>query len=337
MSKIKHFHFSILAIFYAAIMITAIPFVFVLACLISSRHLFFLYILSIYAVCSGCALFLIYYYAFRSVLRINQAVASFLLSDQFNSINQRDEKTDQDLLTVFQMIIDREYSSEILRKQAELDALQSQINPHFLYNALETIRGQATLMNAPEVADMSCALSNFFRYSISRKSKMVFLEEELSSVKFYTKIQNYRFGNRYRLYFDIEDFDKTTRLYMPRLTLQPIVENSLLHGLRNSLNEQDCIQIIAFSTEYHLVIQIIDHGVGIEEDTLKQMNTRLCEPCKFSTSENTSSRHNGIALENINDRIKILCGNDYGLVITSALGFGTTVTITLPLITEYNE
>ena len=96
-----------------------------------------------------------------------------------------------------QNIMDKEYKAEMLRKQAELNALQSQINPHFLYNTLESIRGQAVFEGVDTIAEMAKSLSDFFRYSIQSKEPLVPLHEELHIVESYVKIQNYRFNNKY--------------------------------------------------------------------------------------------------------------------------------------------
>lgn len=334
--KPKHSHSKLITAYIVTTTLLAVPLLILLYTRATSNCFFPLKVILLYLIWAGIVGFLNYFFLLRPILRVDRAVVSILLSKQFD-VTPSLQESDQDLLKMFQLILDREYSSEILRKQAELDALQSQINPHFLYNALETLRSQAVLQDAPQIAEMSYALSEFFRYSISRKAKLVPLEEELHSVAVYTKIQNFRFGDRYVISYEVDDPEQTSKLLIPKLTLQPIIENSILHGLRDSLNGVDTVQIIAYKTEYHLILQVIDHGAGIAEDSLHEINKRLYHTADSPDVTLSAPKHNGIALENINDRIKILCGEDYGLTITSAVGFGTTVSVTLPVLSDRQE
>ena len=126
----------------------------------------------------------------------------------------------------------REKASQIFDKQTELTALQSQINPHFLYNTLECIRGQALIDDNREIAKMTEALSAFFRYSISKKGNFVTLREELDNINNYMLIQQYRFNNRFTLEIMIDEEDKVAYDYLvPKLIIQPVIENAIFHGL----------------------------------------------------------------------------------------------------------
>ena len=122
----------------------------------------------------------------------------------------------------------------MLVKQAELNALQNQINPHFLYNTLECIRGKAMVQGAEQIANMTEALSAFFRYSISIQENLVTLEQELQNTKNYFLIQKYRFGNRFHLRIFLVEESEAGEYLMPKMTLQPIVENAIFHGLEKS-------------------------------------------------------------------------------------------------------
>ena len=126
----------------------------------------------------------------------------------------------------------RSSSAQILDKQTELTALQSQINPHFLYNTLESIRGQALLDDNMEIAKMVEALAAFFRYSISRhQSNLVTLRDELANIQNYMLIQRYRFNNRFSLEVIIDEEDEAAYDYLiPRLIIQPVIENAIFHG-----------------------------------------------------------------------------------------------------------
>lgn len=236
------------------------------------------------------------------------------------------------LLDRFQAVIDREYDTRSAFRQAELDALQSQINPHFLYNTLECIRGQAIVEGNRAIADMSKALSQFFRYSINRTNALVTVSDELRNVAAYMKIQNYRFGEKYELrtHMEPEDEGEISLCLMPRLTLQPLVENALQHGLRDSVRDREYLDVTLELTDVRLILSIIDHGVGMPPQQLDQLNGVMCGELPPDTAANTAS-HSGIALSNINERIQLLFGRDYGLRLFSTPGVGTKVEIVLPI------
>lgn len=150
------------------------------------------------------------------------------------NIAQRDLiKEIQEIISSLENITIRQKNSEILMKVAEINNLQDQINPHFLYNTLEVIRGEALINGDKKVAEMTEALANYFRYNISRKETFVYLKDELKNICNYFKIQQHRFGDRISfeiVYHGIEEKD-VQNCYIPKLILQPIVENSIYHGL----------------------------------------------------------------------------------------------------------
>ncbi len=221
---------------------------------------------------------------------------------------------------------------KIYDKQTELDALQSQINPHFLYNTLETIRGQALIDDNTEIAIMVEALAMFFRYSISGKGNLVPLRDELTSINNYMIIQKYRFNNRFSLEIYIDEDDKVAYdFFVPRLMIQPIVENAIFHGLEEmESNGKVSIEIIL--TDKNLIITVSDNGKGMSKELLEKIN---CEIKKFTMFDDKNKRDEyqkiGIALSNINKRIELLFGGDYGLTVYSTLGQGTDVEIYIPI------
>ena len=216
-------------------------------------------------------------------------------------------------------------------KQAELAALQSQINPHFLYNVLDSIRGQALNDNNSEIANMIKTLEDLFRYSISRKGEMVTLREELANVKNYMTIQRYRFNNRFALEIEIDEEDEIAFDYIiPKLILQPIVENAIYHGLNNKL-EGGVITIEVNRTDGSLILMVSDNGEGIDCEKLEQLNTRIQSSDLFYDREEDTTRHSGIALPNINKRIQLLYGDKFGLQVYSTPKLGTDVEILLPV------
>ncbi len=226
----------------------------------------------------------------------------------------------------------RKSSVQMFNKQTELTALQSQINPHFLYNTLESIRGQALMDDNDEIAGMVEALGSFFRYSISKKGSLVTLREELANINNYMKIQRYRFNNRFRMEIIIEEKDKNAYdFYIPRLIIQPVVENSIVHGLQDCLeNGNVIIEIIV--TEVNLIITISDNGKGIEKEKLSKLNEHIRSQDLHMEEKHTGNQRNtGIALSNIHKRIQLLFGEEYGVNVYSTLGLGTDVEITIPV------
>lgn len=225
-------------------------------------------------------------------------------------------------------------AAEMIRKQTELMALQSQINPHFLYNTLDTIRGQAVMDGNRLVADMVETLSSFFRYSISGKKNMVLLQDEITHTRNYIAIQQFRFGSRFTFDLEIEEEEeeKCLNCYVPRLILQPVVENAIYHGLKD-VNEGGRVSLdVALLTE-ELLITVSDNGQGMSVSELNELNDRVHMGGILTVMPAGASRgHTGIALPNINRRIRLLFGDDYGLTVYSSPGSGTEVEIMLPLI-----
>ena len=219
--------------------------------------------------------------------------------------------------------------AEYYAKQIELTALQSQINPHFLYNSLDTIRGQALIDGNKEVAEMIKTLSSFFRYSISRKGEAVTLRDELDNIRNYMKIQQYRFGDRFRLEIDIDD-PEVLDYYIPRLIFQPIAENAVVHGLKDTL-KGGIVSISVDSTD-DLIIVISDNGKGMSLEELDSLNSRIhaTEP-ESADDAAQDGTHTGIALINVHRRIELLYGPPYGVNVYSSANRGTDVELVLPI------
>jgi two-component system sensor histidine kinase YesM len=219
------------------------------------------------------------------------------------------------------------------RKQAQYHALQNQINPHFLYNTLEGIRGEATAEGMDHIAQMVEILATYFRYTISNTEQLVRLEDELDNIQNYYKIQRYRFGSRIELCVrcDACEKDMLYKCRMPKITLQPIVENAIVHSLERKINS--CrIDIFIASTEKRLLITVSDNGAGIEEQRLRNLNQRLNGSSLYEMNADGIPEGRGIALINVNNRIRLLFGEEYGLAIHSIPDVGTDVEISLPRI-----
>lgn len=213
-------------------------------------------------------------------------------------------------------------------KQAEYLALQNQINPHFLYNILEAIRGDALCEGAQGIANTTKALATFFRYMITEVAYEVTLEDELNNIENYFTIQQYRFGDKLQMKIELPQ-ESLLQTPIPKLTLQPLVENAISHGLEEKIG-QASLKIVVDHSEHFLFISIKDNGVGITEEKLRKLNNRFC---RVEESEGRERFENGsIALVNVNSRIRLLYGVDYGLHIYSVPGLGTEVKVTLPLL-----
>lgn len=229
-----------------------------------------------------------------------------------------------------------EYSVRMVDKQAKLSALQSQINPHFLYNTLECIRSEALLYDCDSIARMAKALASFFRYSISKKENIVTLREEFNNIENYFLIQSYRFDDKFS--FEILAAPEDREAYsclIPKLSLQPIVENAIFHGLE-AKPDKGKVTIRVEMTEKNVIIIVSDDGVGIGREELERMRDSLKNSRKETDQEGKSpgERGNGIALTNVSQRIKLIFGEDYGLNLYSTKGIGTDVEIILPIMTD---
>jgi two-component system sensor histidine kinase YesM len=215
------------------------------------------------------------------------------------------------------------------KKKAEISNLQNQINPHFLYNTLETIRSEAIMHNDMDVAMMSEALANYFRYNISKKSDLVTIKEELENIESYIRIQKFRFQNRIEyetIYHDNPSCFENVQ--MPKLILQPLVENSIYHGIEKNINGGK-VTVHLSATTKRVIITVQDNGPGMSKERLKEVQQGLME---YGRLERNQEGRGGIALNNINQRIKMIYGEDYGLIFSSMLGVGTEAELVLPLI-----
>lgn len=256
----------------------------------------------------------------------------YMMGDVFSMRNPYSLETEKSYVKVEEMM-DRQKLISVSKKQAEYLALQNQINPHFLYNTLEGIRSEAVIAGMGSVAAMTKALGTFFRYTISSANQIVTLEDELLNIRNYYIIQQFRFGDKLNLkivYEDGTDEKEVLEYCLPKLTLQPIVENSIYHGIEPKLGVGElCIRILV--TMERLLIRVSDNGLGIEEHKLKEMNEKL-KTLNLERITSDKNHQGGIAVVNVNNRIKLLFGEDYGVHMYSMYKVGTDVEITLPLL-----
>lgn len=221
--------------------------------------------------------------------------------------------------------INKNYISEVKQKQAELSALQAQIKPHFLYNMLEVIRMCSLSKGNVDVADMIYSLAGMFRYSTYNNGSMVSINQEIKYCKMYLDLC----CKRYRCIFEykINISEDIKEYIVPKFILQPIVENSINHGIKKDL-DNNLIEINIKEKDKNLEISIDDNGLGISKENLEKINENLKKNLQKTES---------IGLMNINNRIKLKFGEDYGIYISSELNNGTTVKIKLPILKDGDE
>lgn len=218
-------------------------------------------------------------------------------------------------------LMNRIYEEENEKRSAELKVLQSQINPHFLYNTLDNLQWKAYDYDAVEIAAMIEALSNFFRISLSNGQEFISLSQEIKHVENYLFIQQKRYEDI--LKFNIE-FDKSlSEITVLKLIIQPIVENAIYHGIKAKLSP-GYVNIKVVADNEFIYISVCDDGIGIDKETLEELNKSL----------NVKNENFGYGLYNVNQRIKLVYGENSGVKIESILNKGTTVTIKIPLSTK---
>lgn len=228
--------------------------------------------------------------------------------------------------------IKRDYQDKLNILDAQMKSLEARINSHFLFNTLESINSMAEIDENEDIATMSLALGNMFRYAIKTPSEIVTLQDEINHVKDYVSIQAIRFSNKFTLTLDIPD-----ELYQQKvlkLILQPLVENSFYHGL-NYCTAGDTITIQAKRDSTILYITVSDNGQGMTQEVLDELRAKLSEEASFTELGHRNKQ--GIGLKNIHSRIELYYGRGYGLSITSTPGEGTSITIKIPVLQGSGE
>lgn len=215
---------------------------------------------------------------------------------------------------------------ELMETRMKFAQLQNQINPHFLYNTLENIRARAILDDNEIIADMTESLSRFFRYNISKRSDVVKLSEELDNIRTYIHIQQYRFSNKFDFQVFLHDVDSSVlEAEIPKMTLQPIVENAIFHGMENKIGKGH-IEIHIESDEGNVYVLVEDDGIGMSGETLRALREKL----EAAPDGSWESGSHGIAMRNVNNRLRLFFGGDGGISVSSTEGVGTEVELTLP-------
>lgn len=204
-----------------------------------------------------------------------------------------------------------------LKRKSEFKALQAQINPHFLYNTLDSIIWMSLANKQEEVVEMTSSLARLFRLSINKGDELISLQGEVEHVTNYLKIQKYRYESK--LTYNIHLDPSLKHLQTQKLILQPLVENAIYHGIKNKL-EGGHIDVMIYREEGNLVMKIQDDGVGMDEETLANIATM------------TSKSESGVGTKNVIERLSLVYGEAVQVVFESELDIGTRVTIKIPIV-----
>ncbi|WP_438434288.1 cache domain-containing sensor histidine kinase [Gorillibacterium sp. sgz500922] len=221
-------------------------------------------------------------------------------------------------------LMEESYKAKVQEREAQLRALQAQINPHFLYNALDMINWSAIAHGAEDTSQMIEALARYFRLSLSKGQDTVGIAEELELARVYLDIQQNRFPSTFA--YEIQEGPELNGYRIPKLTLQPLVENALLHGIRKSPAKQGTIRIRAWLDEDGIRLTVADDGTGMDPEFARRL---LTEPRPDLRTDGSGTSY---GLYNVNERIRFFCGDGYGLSIETAPGTGTTITVHLKAI-----
>ena len=255
--------------------------------------------------------------------RIRQGETELRLPEMRQDELSKLGSTFNSMLDRIEDLIAREYQTAIQLNDTKYKALQTQVNPHFLYNTLDTMSAIAMIHDCQIVSTLCHALSDLFRYSLRMDEPLAPISEELKHLKNYMFVINVRMNDSIHMTIDIPADMLKTRV--PRLSLQPLVENAISHGLRNKRGEKQ-IHISARRTQTEILLSIADNGVGMSEEMLEKVRTM--------NPEKALSAGTSIGLLNIAARLKLLFGREYGLEVESGEQEGTTVTLHIPLIQE---
>lgn len=210
-------------------------------------------------------------------------------------------------------LINENYKGEISQKESEMRALQAQINPHFLYNSLSLINWKALETDQQDISRLTLLLSTFYRTALNKGDNILSIRDELSNVKSYMDIQLMMHDNQFDVVIDVdEDILEYSTL---NLLLQPLVENAIDHGIDLKTDGRGVITISGKSEDDKIILSVSDNGIGMDEVQVASMLTK---------------QSSGYGVRNVNERIRLLFGNEYGLKIKSEIGVGTTIQIIIP-------
>jgi two-component system sensor histidine kinase YesM len=230
-----------------------------------------------------------------------------------------------DMQDELQTLIESKYIYQIKLQQVELAMLYSQINPHFLYNTLDSIKAMADYYKVEDIGDMAQSLADMFRYNTKSKDEVVTLRDELEQIDAYMNIQRTRFEDKLAYELDIDEELYTFAIL--KMTLQPLVENAVFYGVEQKLGKSK-IRITARKEDNHMLLTISDDGVGMSGERLQEIHARLGEPF-YMEHLPVAASEGGIGLRNVYARYAIRLGDQFEFQIDSQAGHGTSVTLKL--------
>jgi two-component system sensor histidine kinase YesM len=254
--------------------------------------------------------------------RLNMSIGNEMgfLAVEINRMLDRVDETNEQLLVAGTSL----YQMELAKKQAELASLQSQINPHFLYNTLECVRSIGLANRVMEIVEIASSMAKIFRYSI-KEDHFVQIKNEIDCINDYLRIMSIRFMDKFSEYIYIDEC--ILNMKIPRMILQPIVENAIYHGLERK-SGKGILTIKGWVTDENVVrFEIYDNGKGIDDSELRKLQNRL------NTTDMIHSfpSEKGLGLINIHRRIKLAFGEQYGIEINSSENEGTQVSLQIPV------
>ena len=226
-------------------------------------------------------------------------------------------------------LFDYAYNEKIARRDAKIKALQSQINPHFLNNTLEMMNWQARMAGDVTVSKMIEALGTLLNYSMDRSNrKMINLAEELRCVDAYLYIVSMRFGKRLKVEKEVDE--NLLQIKVPQLILQPLIENAVVHGVETVKSGTIQIKIYQDQGNNYVILQIINTGRDMSKEDMEKVDYLLNGKRNQNFAEKPD--HESLGIQNVNERIKLIYGEEYGLSIKSVGEGETASTITIPFV-----
>lgn len=223
------------------------------------------------------------------------------------------------MLEKLKVSIQENYEKQVRMKDSELKALRAQINPHFLYNTLETVNWLARLEGVNDISKIVVSLSEIMKYSVRKGEDFVTIEQDVKQLKNYLTIQEFRYRDKFDVHLQVDDSVLNQKI--PALLLQPIVENAIVHGLENKISK-GIIQIAITKEQENIHIVVQDNGIGMDEETLSLVNREIKEGIEFDDL--------GIGIENVRKRLYLSYGNQFKWSLTSEVEVGTKVDIFIP-------
>ncbi|MGO4183245.1 sensor histidine kinase [Paenibacillus sp. TAF43_2] len=260
----------------------------------------------------------------KKMTRVEQGDLSQRMEVTGNNEIGRLSRIYNNMLESITRLISEVYTSKLAEKNAQLSALQAQINPHFLYNTLNIMKSISRVRGIEEVAEMAESLAELFKYSMTNLHHPIPLRVEMEHISNYMNIQQHRFGNRFEFNMDVPEALQQASVL--KLTVQPLIENAIVHGL-SKVKSGGRIDIAVKRLGSELIIEVSDNGCGIEEERIHMLRRRLE---RVQAVDAYDEEGQGIGLSNIAQRIKLFHGVKYGVELISSPGRGTTVRLTFP-------